>query len=197
MVDLRAIGHELPAGHRLRLSLSPTCWPWAWPSPEPVTLTLALGADTRLTLPLLTDALEPAPWLSALEIAHGPELASRARRRGARAPGDRLRPGARDVGGAQLDVERPRAPPRARASRSSWHSPTRRHRGGRSAVRSHDDDGLAPDRGGRDACARHGPRRRSRAMPRASCSSRASRRATATRRCSRRTWSHEIPRDLL
>lgn len=75
VVDLRAIGHEIPAGHRLRLSLSPTCWPWAWPSPDAVTLTLAICAGTRLTLPMLADALEPAPWLSELEIAHGPELA--------------------------------------------------------------------------------------------------------------------------
>ena len=50
-VRLRAIAYELPAGHRLRLALSPTLWPWAWPSPEPVTLTVLTG-DSALVLPV-------------------------------------------------------------------------------------------------------------------------------------------------
>ena len=33
-VTLNSIGYQVPAGHRLRLSVSPTYWPWAWPSPE-------------------------------------------------------------------------------------------------------------------------------------------------------------------
>jgi uncharacterized protein len=44
-------GHRFPAGHRVRLSLSPTYWPFAWPSPDPVTLDVALGERTFLTLP--------------------------------------------------------------------------------------------------------------------------------------------------
>jgi uncharacterized protein len=33
----------VPAGHVLRLAVSPTYWPWVWPSPEPVTLTVEGG----------------------------------------------------------------------------------------------------------------------------------------------------------
>ena len=44
-VRLDAIGRAIPAGHRLRVSISPTGWPRAWPSPEPVTLTIVAGAS--------------------------------------------------------------------------------------------------------------------------------------------------------
>jgi uncharacterized protein len=47
-VPLQSTGYAVPAGHRVRLAVSPTYWPWAWPSPEPVTLTIHGGA---LTLP--------------------------------------------------------------------------------------------------------------------------------------------------
>jgi predicted acyl esterase len=50
-IALDAIAHGFPAGHRLRLALSPTYWPWAWPSPEPVTLTVA-GGESALELPV-------------------------------------------------------------------------------------------------------------------------------------------------
>ncbi len=43
-VPLDVIAHSFPAGHRLRVAVSPTYWPWAWPSPEPVRLTLYSGA---------------------------------------------------------------------------------------------------------------------------------------------------------
>jgi uncharacterized protein len=42
-VPLDVIAHSFPAGHRLRVAVSPTYWPWAWPSPESVTLTLHAG----------------------------------------------------------------------------------------------------------------------------------------------------------
>ena len=45
------IAQRVPAGHRLRLALSPTYWPWAWPSPQNATLTFATGACT-LALPV-------------------------------------------------------------------------------------------------------------------------------------------------
>ncbi|MGD8634738.1 MAG: CocE/NonD family hydrolase C-terminal non-catalytic domain-containing protein, partial [Anaerolineales bacterium] len=51
-VRLDVAGHRLPAGHRWRLSVSPTYWPMAWPSPEVVTLRLQLGAGSQLRLPL-------------------------------------------------------------------------------------------------------------------------------------------------
>jgi uncharacterized protein len=42
-VPLDVMAYSVPAGHRLRLAVSPTYWPWAWPSPEPVRLTLHGG----------------------------------------------------------------------------------------------------------------------------------------------------------
>jgi putative CocE/NonD family hydrolase len=47
-VPLDFTAYSFPAGHRLRVAVSPTYWPWAWPSPEPVTLTLHAG---RVELP--------------------------------------------------------------------------------------------------------------------------------------------------
>ena len=38
---MQSTSYAVPAGHALRLALSPTYWPWIWPSPEPVTLTAA------------------------------------------------------------------------------------------------------------------------------------------------------------
>ena len=34
-VPMMSTGYAVPAGHTLRLAVSPTYWPWAWPSPEP------------------------------------------------------------------------------------------------------------------------------------------------------------------
>jgi uncharacterized protein len=51
-VRLNAIAQAVPAGHRLRLAVSPSYWPWAWPSPEPVTLSLFTGGASRLQLPV-------------------------------------------------------------------------------------------------------------------------------------------------
>ena len=48
---LNHIGQEIPAGHRLRLSLSTSYWPLAWPSPEPVFLTVHLH-DSKLDVPV-------------------------------------------------------------------------------------------------------------------------------------------------
>jgi uncharacterized protein len=48
-VPMQATAYAIPAGHALRLAISPTYWPWVWPSPEPVTLTVD-GA--RLALPV-------------------------------------------------------------------------------------------------------------------------------------------------
>jgi len=49
---LDAIGHVIPAGHRLRVAISTSYWPWVWPSPEPFTLTLHVGPASRLVLPV-------------------------------------------------------------------------------------------------------------------------------------------------
>jgi putative CocE/NonD family hydrolase len=48
-VELDVIAQSFPAGHRVRVAVSPAYWPWAWPSPEEVTLTVHGG---RLELPV-------------------------------------------------------------------------------------------------------------------------------------------------
>lgn len=48
---LDCIGHAFPAGHRIRVSVTPCYWPFAWPSPDPVTIAITLGGETRLQLP--------------------------------------------------------------------------------------------------------------------------------------------------
>ena len=57
-VRLDAIGHQVPAGHRLQVAVSSAYWPWAWPSPQPVTLTIQ---DGRLRLPVRPRRDEPEP----------------------------------------------------------------------------------------------------------------------------------------
>jgi uncharacterized protein len=59
-VTLNSIGYQVPAGHRIRLAVSPTYWPWAWPSPEPVTLSLFSGGSTA-RLPVWTEPGEHPP----------------------------------------------------------------------------------------------------------------------------------------
>lgn len=51
-VQLNVLSHRLAAGHRWRVSLSPTYVRHAWPSPEPVTLTVYSGEGCRLRLPV-------------------------------------------------------------------------------------------------------------------------------------------------
>jgi uncharacterized protein len=61
-VQLNSIAYAVPAGHRLRLAISPTYWPWAWPSPEPVTLTVITGFGSSLDLPVRTaTGIDEAP----------------------------------------------------------------------------------------------------------------------------------------
>ena len=51
VLELDGIAQAIPAGHRLRLALSPAYWPWLWPAPEPVTLAIHT-ADSSLVLPV-------------------------------------------------------------------------------------------------------------------------------------------------
>ncbi|MBK6327489.1 MAG: CocE/NonD family hydrolase [Chloroflexi bacterium] len=57
-VPLNVMAYRLPAGHRWRVSLSPTNMRHAWPSPRPVTLTLFGGTASRLRLPVRAPAKE-------------------------------------------------------------------------------------------------------------------------------------------
>jgi hypothetical protein len=60
-VPLDVMAYSFPAGHRLRVAVSPTYWPWAWPSPERVLLTLYAGTLGLPVRPLRPedDALGP------------------------------------------------------------------------------------------------------------------------------------------
>ncbi len=69
LVPLDVMAYSFPAGHRLRVAVSPTYWPWAWPSPEPVRLTLFSG---RLELPVR----EPRPEDAKLPEFGEPESAA-------------------------------------------------------------------------------------------------------------------------
>jgi hypothetical protein len=69
-VELAAIAHRFPTGHRLRVAISPTYWPWLWPSSEPVTLTFVTGASA-FELP----AREPRAEDGELSAFEEPETA--------------------------------------------------------------------------------------------------------------------------
>jgi len=70
-VPLDVMAYSIPAGHRLRVAVSPTYWPWAWPSPEPVTLTLFSG---RLALPERPPRPEDTELADFGEPEHSPQL---------------------------------------------------------------------------------------------------------------------------
>ncbi len=72
-IPLNAIGYAVPAGHRLRLAISPSYWPWAWPSPQAVTLSLFTGGEAALLLPVLTGLAEDATPPHFWRPERGPE----------------------------------------------------------------------------------------------------------------------------
>ncbi len=182
-VPLDVMAYAVPAGHRLRVAVSPTYWPWAWPSPEPVTLTLYSG---RLDLPERPPRAEDAQLPDFGRPESAPSLAVR--------------------GGGRLAAG-PLHPPRARhrARRAGLRlGPGRRAalRGHRPRVLGHEPHGLLHPRG-RPALGRgalpcdlgHGPRRLEHALggderddlrrARPSTSRRSSRSTSATRPSSR------------
>jgi putative CocE/NonD family hydrolase len=67
-VPLQSNGYTVPAGHALRVAISPTYWPWIWPSPEPVTLTVDGG---RVSLPVRSGPDGPVPVFGEPESAAG------------------------------------------------------------------------------------------------------------------------------
>jgi uncharacterized protein len=50
-IQLNGVAQAIPAGHRIRLSLSTSYWPLAWPPPEPVYLSVFTGSSS-LALPV-------------------------------------------------------------------------------------------------------------------------------------------------
>ena len=84
-IRLDAIGWVLPAGHRLRVAVSPTYWPRAWPSPEPVTLKVFTGGDSRLVLPVRAPRPEDADLAPFAPPETAPPLAVETLRTGSTA----------------------------------------------------------------------------------------------------------------
>lgn len=70
-IPLNVMAHRLLAGHRWRLSLSPTNARHAWPSPQPVTLTVETGPGSWLSLPVRP----PRPEDANLQPFPSPETA--------------------------------------------------------------------------------------------------------------------------
>lgn len=75
-IQLNAIAHAMPAGHRWRLAVATTHWPMAWPSPKPVALTLHCGEGCQLTLPIrpLQATDETLPAFEPITEAVGPTI---------------------------------------------------------------------------------------------------------------------------
>jgi uncharacterized protein len=83
-IPLKAIAQVVPAGHRLRVSVSSTYWPWAWPSPAAAAITLFTGPECHLELPVRTgyeQAAQPAGFDPPAEAA-APETVTLAFRPG-------------------------------------------------------------------------------------------------------------------
>jgi predicted acyl esterase len=74
-VPLMSTSYAIPAGHRIRLAVSPTYWPMAWPSPEPVTLTVHSGPRSVLTLPRRHSTAPDEPPRAFGDPETGTELA--------------------------------------------------------------------------------------------------------------------------
>ena len=75
MLELDGIAQAIPAGHRLRLALSPAYWPWLWPVPEPVTLAVHT-AVSALVLPVRAPRAEDAELRPFEEPEGAPPLAN-------------------------------------------------------------------------------------------------------------------------
>jgi uncharacterized protein len=71
-LELNAVGQRIPAGHVLRVAITPTYFPQAWPSPVAATLTVATDGASILTLPVrvpLPSDANPPTFLPAEESA--------------------------------------------------------------------------------------------------------------------------------
>ena len=85
VLELDGIAQTIPAGHRLRLALSPAYWPWLWPAPEPVTLAVHT-AESSLVLPVRQPRAEDdrLPPFEEPEQAPGLEVETLDRVKGSR-----------------------------------------------------------------------------------------------------------------
>lgn len=72
IVTLDQIAYRIPAGHRLRIAVSTSCWPFIWPAPERATVTLEAGTLALPCRSIIADGDEccfekpvgAAPWQS-------------------------------------------------------------------------------------------------------------------------------------
>ncbi|WP_336713276.1 CocE/NonD family hydrolase [Arthrobacter sp. USHLN218] len=72
-VPLNGIAQSIPAGHRLRLSVSTSYWPLAWPAPDAAMVTFSAGAGS-LALPVREPRESDARLREFDEPAAAPEL---------------------------------------------------------------------------------------------------------------------------
>ena len=72
-VPLNGIAQSIPAGHRLRLSVSTSYWPLAWPAPDAAMVTFSAGSGS-LTLPVREPRESDARLREFDEPAAAPEL---------------------------------------------------------------------------------------------------------------------------
>ena len=70
-MPLVCIGYRIAAGHKLRVSVSPSYWPWLWPSPKPVTITLITDSSS-LELPTRPVGDDEGPAFPPVEVAAPP-----------------------------------------------------------------------------------------------------------------------------
>ncbi|MEM9773653.1 MAG: CocE/NonD family hydrolase [Chloroflexota bacterium] len=70
-IKLNVAAYSLPAGHRLRLSISNTYWPLVWPTPE-VSIIKIYRYDCSLSLPLRTPQDSDLRWIT--EDRFGPAV---------------------------------------------------------------------------------------------------------------------------
>ena len=73
-ITLDQIAYAVPAGHKLRTTISTAYWPFIWPSPQSATVTLDL-AESDLELPVrVPSAHEIPPAFGAVEHAPPQQL---------------------------------------------------------------------------------------------------------------------------
>ena len=127
-VPMQSTAYAVPAGHALRLAVSPTYWPWIWPSPEPVTLTVVSGGASRLELPVRS-AVRAGRRAAAVRSARGGGRAPKTSTGGSGRSGG---PCTRDLATGAVDVEFPWIDHVHRSDgerRPSWPSATSRTTG--------------------------------------------------------------------
>ena len=128
-IPLKHIAQQVPAGRRLRVSLSTSYWPWIWPSPERATITVDLDR-TSLTVPLLDPTLAvpldrawepPAIAQPAPVTSEGGQLAVGV------AGGRRARPRSSETAAPpRPSTSRPASPPSTRTRPATSSTPTTR-----------------------------------------------------------------------